>query len=145
MLSISHYRIIAIGRVRRRWIQEGINLYLRRLPGVTVTELRAGLLSKESEAVAASLRSNEIMTVLTEEGETLTSEAFARRLESYGSQWLVFVIGGPEGLSPRIKDRAHWRFSLSRMTLPHELARLMLVEQLFRAQSILRGSPYHRF
>jgi 23S rRNA (pseudouridine1915-N3)-methyltransferase len=61
-----------------------------------------------------------------------------------GNQRLAFVIGGADGLTPALKAQAHWRLSLSPMTFPHELARLMLVEQLFRAQAIVQGSPYHR-
>ena len=65
-------------------------------------------------------------------------------LDQLGNQRLAFVIGGADGLTNELKGRAHWQLSLSPMTFPHELARLMLIEQLFRAQAILQGSPYHR-
>jgi 23S rRNA (pseudouridine1915-N3)-methyltransferase len=73
-----------------------------------------------------------------------TSTNFAQRLSHLGSERLAFVIGGAAGLNPSLKDQASWRLSLSPMTFPHELARLILLEQLYRAQSILQGSPYHR-
>ena len=79
-----------------------------------------------------------------EEGETLASIPFARRLEHYGNERLAFIIGGADGLTADLKAKADWRLSLSPMTFPHELARLMLIEQLFRAQAIIQGSPYHR-
>jgi len=65
------------------------------------------------------------------------------RLSSFAER-IAFVIGGADGLTDALKAEAHWRLSLSPMTFPHELARLMLVEQLFRAQAILQGRPYHR-
>ena len=79
-----------------------------------------------------------------EEGEALASIPFARRLERYGNERLAFIIGGADGLTADLKAKADWRLSLSPMTFPHELARLMLIEQLFRAQAIIQGSPYHR-
>ena len=79
-----------------------------------------------------------------EEGDAVGSIPFARRLDQLGNQRLAFVIGGADGLTNELKGRAHWQLSLSPMTFPHELARLMLIEQLFRAQAILQGSPYHR-
>ena len=133
-----------MGKVRRGWIQDGIDLYLKRLPGLTISELRDSNPDKEADAIRAALRPDETLIALMEQGDTLASVPFARRLEQFGNQRLAFVIGGADGLTAELKAQAQWRPSLSPMTFPHELARLMLVEQLFRAQAIVQGSPYHR-
>lgn len=143
-MNVNRCRVLAIGKVRRGWIQEGIDLYRKRLPGLEVIELRDSTPQKEADAIQAALRSDEHLIALMEEGDTLASIPFARRLERYGNERLAFVIGGADGLTAELKARASWRLSLSPMTFPHELARLMLIEQLFRAQAILQGSPYHR-
>ena len=133
-----------MGKVRRGWIQEGIDLYRKRLPGLEIVEIRDSTPAKEAEAIRASLRPDDHLIALMEEGTPLASEPFARRLDQLGNQRLAFVIGGADGLTDALKASAHWQLSLSPMTFPHELARLMLIEQLFRAQAILQGSPYHR-
>ena len=133
-----------MGKVRKSWVQEGVALYLKRLPGLVVTELRDSTMAKEAEAIAAALRPDERLVLLTEEGRTYDSVAFAQQLRDSGSERLAFVIGGAEGLDPALKARANWRLSLSPMTFPHELARLLLLEQLYRASSILQGGPYHK-
>ncbi len=143
-MNPSRCRIIAIGRVRKSWVQDGIELYRKRLPGLTIVELRDSNPEKEAESIRQTLRSNEWPVMLMEQGETLTSINFSERLRSLGSQRLAFVIGGADGLTAELKALAHWKLSLSPMTFPHELARLLLIEQLFRAQAILQGSPYHR-
>lgn len=143
-MNPSRCRIIAIGKVRKTWVQEGIELYLKRLPGLTVVELRDGNPDKEAESIRQTLRSDEWPVMLMEQGETLTSISFSERLRNLGSQRLAFVIGGADGLTAELKGLAHWKLSLSPMTFPHELARLLLIEQLFRAQAIQQGSPYHR-
>ena len=99
---------------------------------------------KEAEAISAALRPEERLVVLTEEGRTLDSLAFAEQLRGSGSERIAFVIGGADGLEPALKAQAHWRLSLSPLTFPHELARLLLLEQLYRARSIQQGGPYHR-
>jgi 23S rRNA (pseudouridine1915-N3)-methyltransferase len=144
VINPSRIRILAVGKVRKSWVQEGVSLYLKRLPGLVVTELRDSTMAKEAEAIAAALRPDERLVLLTEEGTTYTSVAFAQQLRDSGSQRLAFVIGGAEGLDPALKARASWRLSLSPMTFPHELARLLLLEQLYRASSILQGGPYHK-
>ena len=143
-MNVNRCRVLAVGKVRRGWIQEGIDLYRKRLPGLEVIELRDSTPQKEADAIQAALRSDERLIALMEEGDTLASIPFARRLERYGNERLAFVIGGADGLTAELKARASWRLSLSPMTFPHELARLMLIEQLFRVQAILQGSPYHR-
>lgn len=143
-MNPSRLRILAVGKVRRGWIQDGIDLYCKRLPGLSIVQLRDGTPEKEAEAIRAAWRPDERLVVLMEQGETLASIPFAQRLEQISSERIAFVIGGADGLTDALKAEAHWRLSLSPMTFPHELARLMLVEQLFRAQAILQGRPYHR-
>ena len=143
-MNPSRCRILAVGKVRRSWIQEGIELYSKRLPGLEIREIRDSTPDKEAESIRASLRADEHLIALMEEGDAVGSIPFARRLDQLGNQRLAFVIGGADGLTTELKGIAHWQLSLSPMTFPHELARLMLIEQLFRAQSILQGSPYHR-
>ncbi len=133
-----------MGKVRKGWVQEGIALYLKRLPGLTITELRDSTPDKEAEAIRQALRPDELPVVLMEQGSTLDSVRFSEQLSTYGSQRLAFVIGGADGITAELKATAAWKLSLSPMTFPHELARLLLLEQLFRAQSIRAGSPYHR-
>ena len=143
-MNPSRCRILAVGKVRRGWIQEGIDVYLKRLPGLEICELRDSTPEKEADAIRAALRPDESLVALMEEGKTQASIPFAKTLDQFGNERLAFVIGGADGLTDALKAQARWSLSLSPMTFPHEMARLMLVEQLFRAQAILQGSPYHR-
>ena len=144
MINPSRIRILAVGKVRKSWVQEGVALYCKRLRGLVITELKDSTMAKEAEAITAALHSDERLVVLTEEGSPTDSVAFAEQLSGSGSDRLAFVIGGADGLDPVLKARATWRLSLSPMTFPHELARLLLLEQLYRALSIQQGGPYHR-
>jgi 23S rRNA (pseudouridine1915-N3)-methyltransferase len=144
VINPSRIRILAVGKVRKGWVLEGIATYLKRLPGLQVMELRDAGKAKEAEAVLAALQPGEQLVVMAEEGQTFDSQAFAERLEGSGSERLVFVIGGAEGIDPALKARASWKLSLSPMTFPHELARLLLLEQLYRALTIQQGGPYHK-
>jgi 23S rRNA (pseudouridine1915-N3)-methyltransferase len=144
VINPARIRILAVGKVRKGWVQEGIALYRRRLPGLEIAELKDSTMVKEAEAISAALRPEERLVVLTEEGRTLDSLAFAEQLRGSGSERIAFVIGGADGLEPSLKAQAHWRLSLSPLTFPHEWARLLLREQLYRARSIQQGGPYHR-
>ena len=143
-MNISRCRIIAVGKVRKGWVQEGVALYLKRLQGLQVVELKDSTPEKEAEAIRSTLRADEWPVMLMEQGTPLASIPFAQRLERLGNERLAVVIGGADGLTDELKAAARWQLSLSPMTFPHELARLLLLEQLFRAQAILQGSPYHR-
>jgi 23S rRNA (pseudouridine1915-N3)-methyltransferase len=137
-------RVIAVGKVRKSWVREGVEVYRRRLPGLAVQEVKDSTPARERDQILALLQPDETLVALSEEGETLDSIAWARRLEAQASGRLAFVIGGAVGLDPELKARARWTLSLSPMTFPHELARLLLLEQIYRAQSILQGGPYHK-
>jgi 23S rRNA (pseudouridine1915-N3)-methyltransferase len=144
LINPSRIRILAVGKVRKGWVLEGIATYVKRLPGLQVVELRDAGKAREAEAIQAALRPEEQLVVLAEEGQVFDSQAFARRLEGSGSERLALVIGGAEGIAPALKARACWMLSLSPMTFPHELARLLLLEQLYRALTIQQGGPYHK-
>tara|TARA_Y100001968_G_C19094584_1_gene589465 strand:+ start:141 stop:578 length:438 start_codon:yes stop_codon:yes gene_type:complete len=144
LLNPSRFRIIAIGKVRKHWIQTGVSLYLNRLNGLTITEFRDSNLKKEAVSIQSSLKDNELLIVLNEKGRLLPSLDFAHLLETLGNQRLVFVIGGANGIYSELEARAHMTLSLSTLTFPHDIARLLLLEQLYRAQTILQGTPYHR-
>ena len=144
MVTPSRWRIIAIGKVRKQWIQDGLNVYLKRLPGLTITELRDSSITKESQALLKAIASNELPIVLSEEGNLMASLSFSQQLEKLNPRRIAFLIGGADGLSSEIKNMAYWNISLSRLTFPHDIARLLLAEQLYRAKSISQGSPYHR-
>jgi 23S rRNA (pseudouridine1915-N3)-methyltransferase len=144
VINPSRIRILAVGKVRRGWLSEGVDVYLRRLPGLEVVELRDAGMAREAEAIRSARRPEERLVALTEEGRSYGSVALARALEGSGSERLAFVIGGADGLDPAIKAEASWQLSLSALTFPHELARLLLLEQLYRALTIQQGGPYHR-
>ncbi len=144
MLNPGRIRILAVGKVRKSWVKEGLATYQKRLPGLSVVELRDGTPEREAAAILAELRSDEQLVALSEEGRCLGSVQLAERLRDSGSGRLAFVIGGADGLTAALKQRASWLLSLSPLTFPHELARLLLLEQLYRAQTILQGGPYHR-
>jgi 23S rRNA (pseudouridine1915-N3)-methyltransferase len=144
MLNISHYKIIAIGKIKKKWIQEGIEMYLKRLPGLEVIEIKDNNQTKEEHTIKELIRKNQILVTLNENGQSFSSKQLATKLLSSHNQNIIFVIGGPSGLSPTLNNSASWQLSLSPLTFPHEIARLLLIEQIYRAKSIIQGSPYHK-
>lgn len=130
--------IIAVGRLRPPFVDDMAH-YHRLLAGharVEVSEVR------EDERVPARISDRSYVVLLTGDGKTFDSEGFSRWLEErrQSGRDLCFVIGGPRGLD---LDRCDLRLSLGPMTLPHQLARVVLLEQLYRAHKILAGEPYH--
>ena len=144
MLNISHYKIIAIGKIKKTWIQEGIEMYLKRLPGLEVIEIKDSTQIKEEHTIKEIIKKNETLVTLNENGDPFTSKQLATKLLNTHNQNITFVIGGASGLSPSINNYASWQLSLSPLTFPHEIARLLLIEQLYRAKTITQGGPYHK-
>ncbi len=146
-------RLIAVGRLRagpEAALFERYNTRLR--PRLLVTELPDGhgapaeIKRREGEAMLGALPASGFGVALDMGGPPLSSEAFARQLQGWlaGGQVPVFLIGGAEGLPQAVIDRARAVVSLGPLTWPHMLVRVLLAEQLYRAQSMLAGHPYHR-
>jgi 23S rRNA (pseudouridine1915-N3)-methyltransferase len=147
--------LLAIGRLRRGPLYELQALYAGRLsPSVTIIELEekrplppAALKLREAELILAARPAGARLIALDQQGAAWTSRDFADRLASWrdgGAGALAFAIGGAEGLGPAVIEQADAVVSLGMMTWPHLLVRGMLLEQLYRAQQIHAGHPYHR-
>ncbi|MDO5614262.1 MAG: 23S rRNA (pseudouridine(1915)-N(3))-methyltransferase RlmH [Paracoccus sp. (in: a-proteobacteria)] len=150
--------LLAVGRLRSGPEQALIRDYLDRfaktgrplgLPPVQITEVedkKGGGMAAEAALLTRAIPEGAALAVMDERGAQMTSPEFATRLAGFRDQArdLCFVIGGADGLDPAIRNRADWQISLGRMVWPHMLVRVMLSEQLYRAASILAGSPYHR-
>lgn len=147
--------IAAVGRLRAGPMQDLLSEYLRRLTWPhevkEVEEKRqmppAALMRREGELLLQSLPKQAVVIALDGRGKSLASEGFARMIQDYreaGTGDLAFVIGGAEGLSDEVRAAAERTLAFGATTWPHLLVRVMLAEQLYRAQSILTGHPYHR-
>lgn len=151
--------VIAIGTRMPEWVTAGINSYLQRLPRhmrLQFREFAAPVRNKsmtasrcieiESTAMLTGLDRSAYVIALDERGREMTSRQLATEMQGWMEQQpkVSFLIGGADGLSDSCRQRANLVWSLSRLTLPHALVRVLLVEQLYRAWSLLQGHPYHR-
>jgi 23S rRNA (pseudouridine1915-N3)-methyltransferase len=139
--------IVAVGRARGDATQPIVEDYLGRLPWqVSLVEIAPSTRAREGIAIVAAVKQDDDLVVLESEGATLSSEAFAQRMQRFleSGRGLVFAIGGADGLAEIVRMRANLTLSFGPMTWPHMLARVMLAEQLWRAHAILAGHPYHR-
>jgi 23S rRNA (pseudouridine1915-N3)-methyltransferase len=143
-------RVVSVGRDRSGLFAPAVKEYADRLSHygrLELTELSPGRSkAEEAKAILARVRPSEWLVALDERGEQKDSIEFSRILEraQLESRDFCFVIGGDEGLDRSVVDRAWLVLSLGRMTLPHRLARVVLLEQLYRAFTLIRGEPYHR-
>jgi 23S rRNA (pseudouridine1915-N3)-methyltransferase len=136
-------RVLFTGKTVDPWIKEGVAEYagrIRHYVPFEVVELR------DDDQILKSLKSTDHLVLLDERGETFSSVDWARNLEQKAAHLpkdLVFVVGGPYGFPAAVQARCQERLSLSRMTFSHQLVRLVFLEQLYRAFTIIRGEPYH--
>ncbi len=151
--------LIAVGHRMPGWINAGFEEYARRMPPdlpLLLTEIRPGhrvagedggrARQFEAERIQAALPSACVPVVLDERGTQLTTRELAGWLRGWMGEGITpaFIIGGADGLDDSVKARAGRMLGLSRLTLPHALARVMLAEQVYRAVCIIKGHPYHR-
>lgn len=143
-------RIAAIGKLKEKFLVDGVNEYLKRLKPfarievVEVPECRT--LDEEGQKLCGQILRESFVFVLDVAGAALTSENFAKKIADLnlrGVSDVTFIIGGAFGLSEEVKRSADFLLSVSPMTFTHQMARLILVEQIYRAFKINRGEPYH--
>ena len=156
-------KIVTVGKLKEKYLKDGIAEYSKRLSRFANLEMieladektpdRASdsenqkILELEGTRILSKIGDRDFVIVLAIEGKTLSSEEFSKQLEQApinGFSTLTFVIGGSLGLSPQVKKRANLSISFGRLTLPHQLMRLVLVEQIYRVFTIQQGSPYHK-
>ncbi len=136
MIKSNRLSINAIGKIKKNWIREGINQYKKRMPNLIINESKSFNIN--------NIPVNNIIICLTEEGKLFNSIELTTLLLNFKNKKIDFLIGDADGIPSDIKDKSHLLLSLSPLTFPHELARLILVEQIYRAISISNNSPYHR-
>ena len=152
-------RVLAVGTKLPRWAQEACNDYLSRLKAsldLSLVEIPAGrrtagsdaakAVAQESAQFAALLHPKDYAVALDERGREPGTRALSGWLEARRSDGrdVALLIGGPDGLGQAVRDRCQESLSLSKLTFPHAIARVVLIEQLYRAQTILVNHPYHR-
>jgi len=154
-----HIRLLAVGDRQPPWVNEAFGRYAERLPREwrfrldTIATVRRSKNNKsqqaresEGEKILGKLGADEHVVLLDERGKQLTSRALTATLAEWqaGGRDLCLIIGGPDGVSDACRQRANFTWSLSDLTLPHGLARVLVVESLYRAWSLQTGHPYHR-
>ncbi len=136
--------LLAVGKVRGA-DAELCAEYEKRMKGVGVKELATGTQKSENDALLQAIPARAFVVLCDEHGKDLSSRELADKLIAWQArEHLVFIIGGADGVTDEIKKRTDFTLSFGRKTWPHRLARVMLLEQLYRAQQINVGHPYHR-
>lgn len=140
--------IIAVGKLKNDPLLDVFDDYRKRMQWkLSLIELEGKNQADELVRIEEKLDSRAALVVMDERGQSLGSRDFAARLDDFqnkGISNVQFIIGGADGLSDDIRRRANLLLSLGKLTWPHKLARVMLIEQIYRAQQILAGHPYHR-
>ena len=156
-------KVVTVGKLKEKYLKDGIAEYSKRISRFAKLEMieltdektpdkaseseNQKILEIEGQRILSKVGDRDFVIVLAIEGKTFSSEEFSKQLEEAsikGFSTLTFIIGGSLGLSSSVKNRANLSVSFGRLTLPHQLMRLVLVEQIYRAFTIQQGSPYHK-
>ena len=156
-------KVVTVGKLKEKYLKDGIAEYSKRISRFAKLEMieladektldkaseseNQKILEIEGQRILSKVGDRDFVIALAIEGRTFSSEEFSKQLEEAsikGFSTLTFIIGGSLGLSSSVKNRANISVSFGRLTLPHQLMRLVLVEQIYRAFTIQQGSPYHK-
>ena len=143
-------KIAAVGKIREEYLKTGTEEFIKRIQPyspVEVIEIAPDNPQSETEKILKLVGRNSYFIVLDVKGKSLSSEAFADKIRGIsltGANQLVFAIGGADGFSDEVREKADFLLSMSGMTFPHQMARLFLAEQIYRAFRIINNEPYHK-
>jgi 23S rRNA (pseudouridine1915-N3)-methyltransferase len=156
------FTFLTIGKIKEKWMRQGIEEYLKRLSPMAKVEilspdeekmpenpspaLKEKVMEKEGDKLLKYLKDEDFLILLDLKGKPVTSEGLAEILQKKmvaGTSHFFFMIGGPYGNGENIRKRADLKISISAMTFTHQMARLILAEQIYRAMKIIRHEPYH--
>ena len=152
-------RVLAVGTKMPSWVQEGVREYSKRLPAdcaLEFVEIPAGhrarnsnsaqAMAQEAEAIYRAIRPQDHLVALDVLGKLWSTERLSEHLADWrmSGRNVALLVGGPDGLAPEILQKVQQRWSLSKLTFPHPLVRIVLAEQLYRAWTLLQGHPYHK-
>ncbi len=153
-------KLLALGEKMPAWVQEGVNEYQKRLTGssvqLQVVELPIakrtktgsidGWLAQEAKTVLSKLNEQDHLVILDVQSKLISTEELAQKMENWQQNTpnVAILIGGPDGIDDSIKRLAKEKISLSKMTFPHPIVRIIFAEQIYRAWTILQGHPYHK-
>lgn len=151
--------LIMIGKTDEDYLKKGIEIYAQRIPHYAPFDIKVipdiknsknltqdQQKSAEAQLLLANIQTSDVVVLLDENGKMYTSRQFSEYINNAaisGTRRLVFLIGGPYGFDKTVYDRANHKISLSQMTFSHQMVRLIFLEQLYRAHTILKGQPYH--
>ncbi|KGP73189.1 23S rRNA (pseudouridine(1915)-N(3))-methyltransferase RlmH [Pontibacillus yanchengensis] len=155
--------IISVGKLKEKYLKQGIEEYIKRMGPYAKVDIQEvsdekapenlseaqmeEVKQKEGERILSKIGADTYVITLEIEGKMITSEKLAEQLDqlaTYGNSKIAFVIGGSLGISEDVQKRSDFALSFSKMTFPHQMMRLMLLEQVYRAFRIMRGEPYHK-
>ena len=153
-------KIIALGKIKEKFLKDGINEFLKRLtpyasveiielPAIEMKDenLTAKILEQEKKKILSHIKPQSFVITMEIKGKMFSSEEFAKKIEDItndGISEIIFVIGSSCGISPTVSARANLKMSMSKMTFLHQFARLILIEQIYRAFKIIKGETYHK-
>ena len=149
-------KLITVGQIKETYLKEAVKEYEKRLSKYTKLEIielkdlsyddESKVLLEEGQSILKHIDSKDYVITLEIEGNTLSSEEFAAKIDStlIDNSNITFVIGGSLGLSEEVKERSNFKLSFSKMTFPHQLFRIILLEQIYRAFKIINNETYHK-
>ena len=149
--------LICVGKIKEKYLEDGISEYIKRIKpfcNLKVIEIKESNfgetnknLNQEASLILSNIKKDDYFITLEIEGKMLNSVELAQMIEkhpSYSSKTMTFIIGSSEGLSDELKKRSDYKLSFSKMTFPHQLMRMIFLEQLYRAFSIINNKKYHK-